>query len=397
MMKWRFFLPVLVAVGLGLALTIWWFWDIPLVSPLSATPVFQFLTTAPPTSTGKVVYGFVPYWNITKTTLRPELTHLSYFSLSIAADGSLDQDTSEPGFQRLQSDEFLELATQMTNSNRHVELTLTQFLADDIESFLASPTAQARFMEELDAVLLAYPFTGVNIDIEHPSDPSPATRQRLTLFIQQLHQHLETKYDRIQLSIDMYASASTSNNIWDVAAIGREVDYIVIMAYDFHRRSSPQAGPVAPLFGGKQNWEMDISQQLQAFLAQVPGQKLLLGVPFYGYEWQTVSGDAQANTYPDTGSTASYTRVQELIRRKEELQLEEKWNEAALSPYLSYTEDGETFVVYYENSRSLSYKLDFVNQLDLGGIAIWALGYEGDFNELWDVIQKKLDQPVIGS
>lgn len=396
-MKWRFFLPTLAAIGIGLAIAVWWFWEVPLVSPLSAAPVFQFLNTAPPTSTGKAVYGFVPYWNVNKTTVRPELTHLSYFSLTIAADGSLDRDPSDPGFQKLQSDEFLELATQMTNSNRQVELTLTQFIASDIETFLGSQTAQDTFIQALDSVLIAYPFTGVNIDIEHPGNPSALTRQRLSLFMQRLNQHLDKKYGQVQLSIDMYASASTSNNIWDIEALGKEVDYIVIMAYDFHRRSSPQAGPVAPLFGGKQNWDMDISLQLQAFLDKVPSQKLLLGVPFYGYEWQTVSGDAQANTYPDSGSTASYARVQELLSRKDELQLEEKWNEAALSPYLSYTEDGETFLVYYENSRSLSYKLDFVNQLDLGGIAIWALGYEGDFNELWDVIQKKLDQPTLAN
>jgi spore germination protein YaaH len=49
-----------------------------------------------------------------------------------------------------------------------------------------------------------------------------------------------------------------------------------------------------------------------------------------------------------------------------------------------------TYVVYFENSRSLSYKLDYVNQLNLGGIAIWALGYEGDSRELWDVVNRKL-------
>ena len=50
----------------------------------------------------------------------------------------------------------------------------------------------------------------------------------------------------------------------------------------------------------------------------------------------------------------------------------------------------EIFVLYYENSRSLSYKLDLVNQLDLAGVAIWALGYEGDSRELWETIGRKL-------
>jgi spore germination protein YaaH len=188
----------------------------------------------------------------------------------------------------------------------------------------------------------------------------------------------------------MYAGASKNNGLWDVPGIEPYVDYIVIMAYDFHRQSSPQAGPIAPLFGGKEFWDSDINQHVQGFVAQVPRHKLLLGIPFYGYEWETTSRDAQSHTFPDTGSTASISRVSELLKRKDELQVEERWNEEALSPYLSYKEDGKTYVIYYENSRSISYKLDYVNQLDIGGIAIWALGYEGDSRELWDVINRKL-------
>ena len=166
------------------------------------------------------------------------------------------------------------------------------------------------------------------------------------------------------------------------------------MAYDFHRRQSTQAGPVAPLFGGKELWDNDINTYLQQFLELVPAQKILLGIPFYGYEWQTTSRESLSHTFPDTGATASYERVQELLKQSEELQVQESWNEQALSPYISYSEDGEIYVIYFENSRSISYKLDYVNQLDLGGVAIWALGYEGSSRELWEVIQNKVTNPL---
>ena len=50
----------------------------------------------------------------------------------------------------------------------------------------------------------------------------------------------------------------------------------------------------------------------------------------------------------------------------------------------------DTSVIYYESPRSIAYKLDYVNQLDLGGIAIWALGYEGEGRDLWEVIGNKV-------
>lgn len=382
------FMTIAGSVGL------WWFWDAPLTSPLTATPMFQFLRNQEtPASSGKVIYGFVPYWNITKTVIHPELTHLGYFSLTIAGDGSvvtfMDGGT-EPGYLRMGSDAFLEMSNQVKAQGGQVELVITQFNNDDIAALLASPAAQDRLIASIDSALLAYPFSGVNIDIEYTGVVTDPMRQNLVGLMRKLNQHFDQKYDHITFSIDMYASAADTYQLWDVPAIAQEVDYIVVMAYDFHRRSSSQAGPVAPLFGGKEYWDSDISENLQAFLRDVPSEKILLGVPFYGYEWQTTSTDPQATTFPNTGSTASYERVQNLLAEGQVLGIKEEWNEEALSPYITYTEDGETFIIYYENSRSLSYKLDYVNQLDLGGIAIWALGYEGNSRELWDVVQKKL-------
>jgi spore germination protein YaaH len=329
-----------------------------------------------------------------KTTIQPELTHLSYFSLTILGDGSLQTRTEdgggEPGYAGISSESFLELSNAMRAQNGAMELTLTQFNGNDISTFLASDAAQDRLLTSLDDIILAYPVNGINIDIELGSSPTAAMRNNLTTFMKKLREHLNARYDKVNLSIAMYAGASKNNGLWDVPGIEPYVDYIVIMAYDFHRQSSPQAGPIAPLFGGKEFWDSDINQHVQGFVAQVPRHKLLLGIPFYGYEWETTSRDAQSHTFPDTGSTASISRVSELLKRKDELQVEERWNEEALSPYLSYKEDGKTYVIYYENSRSISYKLDYVNQLDIGGIAIWALGYEGDSRELWDVINRKL-------
>jgi len=93
---------------------------------------------------------------------------------------------------------------------------------------------------------------------------------------------------------------------------------------------------------------------------------------------------------PKTGATASYQRVKELVANKKELNLEEHWDENALAPYLSYVENGENYLVYFENAASVSYKLEYVNQLNLAGIAIWSLGYEGDSRDLWNVIDQEL-------
>jgi hypothetical protein len=393
-LSWKRKLGIL-ALGLAMiAWGMWYFWDEPLLTPLTAQPLFHFLTSSEATNTSnKIVYGYLPYWNLKKVTLQPELTHLAYFGLTIGGDGSIVTRTDEggePGYTKLKDDVWLDLANHVENQDGRVEIVLAQFDNDTIVKLLTNPQAKTNLIKSIDSLLLAYPVSGLNIDIEYTGEVSPRLRQQLVNLTKEIRQHLTQKYSHVNLSMAMYASAATSEQIWDVGGLEPHLDQIVIMAYDFHRRSSPQAGPVAPLFGGKELWDSDIHQHLKSFVQKVPSQKLLLGVPFYGYEWQTTSRDSQAHTFPDTGATASFQRVQELLLKKDELKVKESWNESALSPFLSYQENNQTFVVYYENSRSLSYKLDYVNQLNLGGIAIWALGYEGISRELWDVVARKI-------
>src|SRR3989344_5462413 len=161
----------IVIIGLGLVIgasgLIWWNWDSPIQSPLDPQSVFRFLTGQTSVSKSpKVIYGFLPYWNLAEVTLQPELTHLSYFSLGIGGDGGIltqGEDGLEPGYTKLQSNLFLD---QLTTTTAQPEIVITQFNNDDIVSFLNSPSAHQRFFNDLDQVWLSYPFRGVNIDIE---------------------------------------------------------------------------------------------------------------------------------------------------------------------------------------------------------------------------------------
>lgn len=383
-----------------ISLTLWFLWEVPLLTPLSPYTTFGFLngensviSKSSSSQVEKVIYGFLPYWNINKVSVQPEITHLSYFGLEIGPDGNILTENEEginPGYSKLNSDRVMELANQVKNNEDQIEIVLAQFDAQNIREIVNNTDAHQNLITSLDSILLAYPISGINIDIEYVGNVTPELRDDLTLLIKTVRNHLNQKYDGIKLSIDMYASAASRDMIWDVSAIAEHVDWIIVMAYDFHRRSSTQAGPVAPLFGGKEFWESDINQYLRNFLKKAPREKILLGIPFYGYQWQTDSRDSQANTYPESGSTVRIVDIERILEDKEKLKVETHWHKKALTPYLSYIENEETYVAYFENSRSISYKLEYVKQLDLAGIAIWALGYEGDSRELWQTINQRL-------
>lgn len=379
------------------------FYDTPLSSSIDHNSRLRYLKELIiPKKEKRIVYGFLPYWNVKDIKLEKELTHLSYFGLNIAANGEImtkdEDDNLDPGYRLLNEEAFLELASQMQAQKGRVELVLKQFNNDDITTFLNNEKSHLKFFEDLDSLILAYPISGINIDIEYSGENSQALREPFVIFMRKLDWYLDTKYKNIQLSVDVYASAASSQqSLWDIKAIGQYVDYIIVMAYDFHQRSSEQAGPVAPLFSEDSKWNKDINQHLKIFLDQVPREKILLGIPFYGYGWQTDSSQPKANTYKDTGFTVSYKKAKELLSLAEGKTSEEKtwlgatqikksFDDDALSPYITYSQDGELYTIYYEDPQSIAYKLEYARQLDLAGIAIWALGYEDNDRELWQAI-----------
>lgn len=379
------------------------FYDTPLSSSIDHNSRLRYLKELIiPKKEQLIVYGFLPYWNVEGIKLEKELTHLSYFGLNIAANGEImtkDEDGNlDPGYRTLSEEYFFELASQMQTQKGQVELVLKQFNSDDINTFLSNEKAHLKLFEDLDSLILAYPISGINIDIEYSGENSQSLREAFVTFIRKLDWYLDTKYKNIQLSVDVYASAASSQqSLWDIGAIGQYVDYIIVMAYDFHQRSSEQAGPVAPLFSEDSKWNKDINQHLKNFLDQVPREKILLGIPFYGYAWQTDSSQPKANTYKDTGFTVSYKKAKELLamasgKISEEkawlgaTQIKKSFDDNALSPYITYQQDGELYTIYYEDPQSIAYKLEYARQLDLAGIAIWALGYEDNNRELWQAI-----------
>lgn len=343
-------------------------------------------------SSGKIVYGFLPYWTAKDATLHKELTHVGYFGLPIDKHGNFvdSNDEGSMGWRTYHAIATERVRQQTTSQHQKFEVLITMMSADDIAQFLLDDTAQETFIKNMKQFLKSQPIDGVNIDIEYAGTYDPSLRDAYTQLIKNLSSQLKRFDPTLHLSIDVFADSALKQRIWDIPALAPHLDHIVIMTYDFFRSSSPQSGPVAPMFGSEKNrWDVDIVKTLKPFLDLVPSEKLVLGIPFYGYEWQTVSDQPGSNTYPKSGGLATYKRVQKLLLEKKTT---EHWDNDALSPYITYMENGKTQTIYYENSRSLSYKLDLVNETNMGGIAIWALGYEGTSRELWDVIGNKFHQ-----
>lgn len=339
-----------------------------------------------PSKASPVIYGFLPYWNISHFTLNRVVTHLAYFSFELDAKGNFI--ATSPGYSNFGGEAYQEFAAQAVAAGKKNELVVAMFDADNTAAFLNCKTCRENFYEQVLELIKTKNLSGINIDFEYLGTVTPQLRKNYTLFLQGLRGSLQRSGMReVKISIDIFGDGANMYNLWDMKEISQIVDYVIVMGYDYKTRRSDVPGPVAPTLG-KDSWGNDILGGLKKLLEQVPPEKVILAVPFYGYEWRVTGRSLdEAKTYPGTGATLTYKRLQELLGRRRELRLEERWDESSLTPYITYEEDEEIFMAFFENARSMNYKVDLARGLNLAGVAIWALGYEGESSSLWPAIE----------
>ena len=96
----------------------------------------------------------------------------------------------------------------------------------------------------------------------------------------------------------------------------------------------------------------------------------------YGYDWGTSQGIPKSLTYRE---------AIELAQRHNAIIV---YDEEAQEPTFTYTANGRQHVVWFENARSFSAKLDLVFEYNLAGIAVWRLRQEDP--RIWIVIRNRL-------
>ena len=115
--------------------------------------------------------------------------------------------------------------------------------------------------------------------------------------------------------------------------------------------------------------------------------KIILGVPYYSYQYLTDSPflaaqKVQGFIYPGTnsvgnpygGQVISYDSIEQIIQAKN---LTVHVDDETYTPWISWQDDTNSSLwhqTYYEDSDSLTMKYRFVNEQGLGGVGMWSIG-----------------------
>ena len=332
--------------------------------------------------TGHEVIGFLPYWLLDKAdkNYRQYLTNLTYFGLTVGADGKIIKLTNpaeeDPGWYTLRTGKSDRFFNDAKKNGLQLSLLVFSSNEDDISQLIADPVSHAdNLINDINPLMKQYGFTDLNLDIESTRQASAEARMNFTAFAKEIKKKLETG-GLGTLTVDASPIVLIKPYLINLNGIGKIADRIVLMTYDYHYPGSYVTGPVAPVGGGGIDAEYDSQTAVAEALKIMPPDKIILGVPLYGYEWETIGDTGRSAVIPGTGLTASSRRISDFIDKCATCSIQ--LDSYAQEHYLIYKDEdtGTYHQIFYPDAMATAEKVKLVNDSRIEGIALWALGYE---------------------
>ncbi|MFN8622671.1 MAG: glycosyl hydrolase family 18 protein [Chloroflexota bacterium] len=341
------------------------------------------------------VFGFLPYWELQNadTLDLSALTTIAWFGVEVGVKGALqtqDNGRPTPGWAGWQSPEWRSLQQKAQAAGVRTVLTIERFAWTDAQrkktvKFLADPVARMRFASEAMDAITEAGADGINLDFE----PMPAESSAdFTQLVRELRAAMNAVDPKLQLTFDVLPGVDN----YDVAALTADdaADAMFVMAYEYLTGAASNTGSNAPLIAPD---NFDITTSVTNILSQMPPDRVILGLPWYGRAWSTVSREPHAETrsgarWPSS-NTINYDDA--IVQAARTGRWYDDVQESAWTVYPSKVQGCNACRVtwrqlWYDDVDATRAKIQYALDQKLGGVGFWALGYQGAGSEMWSVI-----------
>lgn len=340
--------------------------------------------------------AWAPYWALDASvpTLAERvgsLREVSPFWFNALGAATIHADTNA---SVALTDQFMQIA-------RDADVAIVASIVDAMPAgamaaVLADPVSRTTHVDTIVRFADNGDFDGIDLDYEQFAfadgrDTWGATRPNWVAFVSELAARLHADGRTLTVSIppvyDTTQTADAGYWVYDYAGIVDHVDRIRIMAYDY---SVETPGPIAPL-----DW---VESAIQGAIAATGSpDKLVLGLPAFGRNWPLSTRGVCPQGQLQGRTNVSSRSVDELIERRSATPvLDPSTSEWSFDYDLDVT-DGTTSCVqtrrvHYVDGDGIAARMDLARQYRLGGVALWALGF--DDQAVWDAILPTVADPT---
>ncbi|RZB40987.1 chitinase, partial [Asbolus verrucosus] len=248
-------------------------------------------------------------------------------------------------------------------------------------------------------------FDGLDIDWEYPKGSDD--KKNYVLLLKELREAFEAeaqeiKKARLLLSAAVPVGPDNIKAGYDVPAVASYLDFINLMAYDFHGKWERETGHNAPLYSPSSDsqYQKQLNVEHAANLwvkLGAPKEKMVIGMPTYGRSFtlsntakfrvhSPASGGGKEGTYTKESGFLAYYEVCELLQNGATY----IWDEEMKVPYVV---DGDQWIGF-DDEKSIRYKMKWIKDNGFAGAMVWTIDMD-DFTGT--VCGGEVKFPLIGA
>ncbi|XP_006866057.1 PREDICTED: oviduct-specific glycoprotein [Chrysochloris asiatica] len=306
-------------------------------------------------------------------------THLIFAFASmkdnqIIAKNAQDENIFYPEFNKLKE------------RNRKLKTLLSvggwDFGTPRFTAMLSTSLRREKFIDSVISLLRTYNFDGLDLFFLYPGlRGSPIhDRWNFLFLIEELmfafkKEAINNFHPKLLLSAAVSGVPHIIQTSYDVRLLGRCLDFISILSYDFHGPWEKFTGHNSPLF----SWPGDSKSSAYAMnywrKLGAPSEKLIMGLPTYGRTYcllktsetwlgAMATGPAPPGKYTKQSGFLAYFEICNFVQRAKK-----RWID---NQFVPYAYQGKKWIGY-DDASSFSYKALFIKREHFGGAMVWTL------------------------
>lgn len=320
----------------------------------------------------QVVYGWHPYWMGSSYTNYDWdlLSHFSFFSYEV--DANTGNANSTHGWST-----SLAVDAALASGNTKVTLCVTLFSNHTV--FFSNATSRQTLITNLINLVQNRGAHGVQIDFEGIPN---SQKTNFANWMVDLSLQMKAAIPGAEVSTVLYAV--DWNDVFDFSIMEPHVDHYIIMGYAYYYQGSSSSGPCDPLYHFGSTYNYSLSRTITYYLDKgCPSDKLVMGLPYYGYEWSTTSNSVPSGT-TGSGSARTYASVRNNSSGNF-IPANYYYDQDSYSDAYSFNTGTptQTFITLESSFRK---RLEHIRTTGIAGMGIWALGYDDGYLNFWDAI-----------
>lgn len=241
-------------------------------------------------------------------------------------------------------------------------------------SSAASEEGRKKFAQSAVELMAEQDLDGIDLDWEFPTI---GDRENYALLMEAVWAELDRRGEETGRRYLLSAAVPPGRDLlraFQPSAMADAADYLFLMGYDLHGPWDSVTGFNAPLdFPGpgedSPQRTDSVREGVEAWIeAGVPPEKLVLGMPLYGYRYQISPGGTGLNSRFLSAGSVSYDRIADQYLPDHQ----RLFHTAAQVPYLR----GEDWFLSYDDPSSIAAKARFAREKSLLGIGFWELSQD---------------------